>query len=117
MSKDIKKSSPKKVDIKEKEKAELENLKQQKKSEKVFIKKIFTAFLIAVLGLSVIDAANGIISIGRVTSGGEPFWYFTSDIKKENDKETTTYTLILYNIVIVETPTDTKITLKPFFMK
>lgn len=86
--------------------------KKKRKMGKIILNLIMTILFIVV----VLEAGIGIINMQRISNREEPIWYLDTKKTEYNLKTVTEYHLGLYKIVKTDTSTETKITLKPFFL-
>ncbi len=73
--------------------------------------------LILAILLILIETFVGVIDVGQIKDNKQPMWYLNSDIERTKNKQITTYDLGLYVIEKIESKTEIKIILKPFFIK
>ena len=73
--------------------------------------------LILAILLIIIETFVGVIDVGQIKDNKQPMWYLNSDIERTKNKQITTYDLGLYVIEKIESKTEIKIILKPFFIK
>ena len=122
---EAKKEFEKEAEIKEQAKKELleeqkrEELKEYKStSRKRSVGRIISRIIWTILFLFILfETVIGILDMNRLNNDKEPVWYFSSKTEKEKNKTETTYNLGLYVIVKTVDGKETKITLKPFFLK
>ena len=108
-------------EVKEEVRAELEKeteIKEQaeKENKKVF-KKIYNIIITILLLLIIADTAIGIIDMKKLENKEEPVWYLDSKVEETGSSKTTTYNLGIYVVQQIEDEKETKIVLKPFFLK
>lgn len=98
---------------------ELEALQQQKKKRKKRkIGRIISNIVFTIIVLIIIfEAVIGIINMKKINDGEEPIWYLNTQKEEEATKIITKYNLGLYRIIKTDTDKDTRIVLKPFFIK
>ena len=87
--------------------------KKKKKVGKIIYNVVVTILFLIVL----FEAIIGIINMQRLNDDKKPIWYMSKTEEKTDKKEETVYNLGLYKIVKTETTKQTKIALKPFFLK
>ncbi len=90
------------------------NKKKKKKKTKKVIINIITIILFIII---VLEAGIGIINMQRISNNEDPIWYLSTKKTETELKTVTEYHLGLYKIVKTDTAKETKITLKPFFLK
>lgn len=90
-----------------------EKPKKKRKTGKIIYNVVVTILFLVVL----FEAIIGIINMQRLNDDKKPVWYMNKSYEKTDKKEETTYNLGLYKIVKTETTKETKIALKPFFLK
>ena len=105
----------KKAQLKEERKLE-EEIKERRKKRKIG-RIIWNTVIIIFFLVIIFEAAIGIINMQRISDDKEPVWYISSKKNDNDKKKETSYNLGLYKIIKTETSKQTKITLKPFFIK
>lgn len=93
------------------------NILKQKRKKKKIRKSIFNVIIIILFIIIILEATIGIINMQRISNKEEPIWYLDTKKTEYELKNVTEYHLGLYKIVKTDTSTETKITLKPFFLK
>lgn len=96
--------------------SEMMNTEPPKKKKRMgrVIFNIITFILFIVI---VLEAAIGVINMQRISNEEDPIWYLSTNKTETELKTVTEYNLGLYRIVKTDTARETKITLKPFFLK
>lgn len=100
-----------------KQKLEIEPEKVPKKKKKKISKIIINVLTIILFVVIVLEAGIGIINMQRISNNEDPIWYLNTKKTETDLKTVTEYHLGLYKIVKTDTSKETKITLKPFFLK
>ncbi|MDD6223788.1 MAG: hypothetical protein PUB18_02180 [bacterium] len=90
---------------------------QNKKKKKSTIRRVFNVIYYILFTIIVLEAIIGIINMKRLNDGQEPILYINSKKEETTNKVTTSYNLGLYKIIKTDTEKDTRIVLKPFFIK
>ncbi len=96
---------------------EIEPEKVSKKKKKKVSKIIINVLTIILFIVIVLEAGIGIINMQRISNNEDPIWYLNTKKTETDLKTVTEYHLGLYKIVKTDTSKETKITLKPFFLK
>ena len=112
-------------ELKEQAKKELEDRQKEeemkaynKKKKARNVTKIIVRVLATLLLLFVLfETIMGILDMNRLNDDKEPLWYIDSKVEVKDNKEITTYNIGLYVIEKVKDEKETKIILKPFFLR
>lgn len=95
--------------------------KDTQTSDKHIVKKIVKIIWNIVLTLIFLFVAfetiMGVLNMQRLNEDKDPVWYIDSKVEENDGKKETKYNMGLYTIEKVEDNKETKIMLKPFFLK
>lgn len=97
----------------EETKKEKPKKKKKRKAGRIISNIIFTLIVLVIL----VEALVGIVNMKKLNDGEEPVWYLSTTKTEEENKVVTEYNLGLYRIVKTDTKIDSRIILKPFFIK
>ena len=97
----------------EETKKEKPKKKKKRKAGRIISNIIFTLIVLVIL----VEALVGIVNMKKLNDGEEPVWYLSTTKTEEENKVVTEYNLGLYRIVTTNTKIDSRIILKPFFIK
>ena len=96
-------------------------MEAQKASDKHTVKKVVRIIWNIVLTLAFIfiafETIMGVLNMQRLNEDKDPVWYIDSKVEEKDGKKETTYNMGLYTIEKVEDDKETKLMLKPFFIK
>ena len=98
----------------EKEIKEQAEKERKKRSIGNIISRIFFTLLFLVV---LFETVIGVLDMQRINDDKEPIWYLNSETKESKGRKEIIYNLGLYVIVKTKEGGETKITLKPFFLK
>ena len=92
--------------------------KKPKKKKKRRIGRIISNIIFTLIVLVILlEAIVGIVNMKKLNDGEEPVWYLSTTKTEEENKVVTEYNLGLYRIIKTDTKIDSRIILKPFFIK
>lgn len=110
------KTLPENTKTEEQKKEELQEYENKKARNT--IGGIIWRILVTLLVLFVLfETVMGVLDMQRINEDKEPIWYLDTKTVEVKGKKETTYNLGLYVIVKVKEGNQTKIVLKPFFLK
>jgi len=93
-----------------------EELKKKRKKRKT--KRIISDIIFGIIALIIIlEAIVGIINMQKLSDGEQPVWYLSAKKEETENKTVEEYNLGLYRIIKTDTKKDSRIVLKPFFLK
>lgn len=91
-------------------------LKKKRKKRKT--RRIISDIIFGILALIIVlEAVVGIVNMKKLSDGEEPVWYLSATKEETENKTVEEYNLGLYKIVKTDTKKDSRIVLKPFFLK
>ncbi len=105
-----------KEEVKEELQKEMKEEVKEKKGKRIgaIISRIFFTLLFLFI---VFETVIGVLDMQRINDNKDPVWCINIEEKNENGKKETIYNLGLYVIVKSKEGNESKITLKPFFLK
>jgi len=116
-------SDVKKTEEEIKEEARKELIAEQEKIEKKqrrnrSVVRIVLDFIFTIIFLFVLfETVMGVLDMQKINEDQDPIWYIDSKVEEVDNKKITSYNLGLYVIEKVESNTEKKVGLKPFFIK
>lgn len=100
-------------EIPQEELKEYKNANKERKVGRIISRFIWTIIVLFVL----FETVMGVLNMQRINDNKEPLWCFSKSEEKSNNKKEEKCNLGLYVIVKTVEGTETRISLKPFFLK
>lgn len=95
---------------------ETDSKRKKKKKNRVF-SIVFNIITIIIFLLILFQVIIGVVNMQKINNKEKPVWYLSTNTKETELKTVTEYNLGLYRIVKTDTKKETKVTLKPFFIR